>query len=152
MEFHNWRFHDRLAYIHFNSGQQNLIRLPPFAELINLRSADNVLYAHSFIGPWVLSAFGAWLIFGKSIPIALFASIFALYVSCLNHIDIYRYALPCSMFAFMVGFERFWADKRAVLACILVLPFYLVAMAIYVKGQIHSNKAWPQFMEDVLAD
>jgi hypothetical protein len=147
---HKWRFDDSLAYLHFNQESQHLIGWPPFKELLGLGSDQNEFTAHSFVANYVLFALGCALTLTKSIPIGLFATAFAGYVSLLHHIDIYRYALPGAVFALLVGFDGFWGSDIGKMTCMITLPFYTLLLVIYTKGQIHSNKAWPAFMEELM--
>jgi hypothetical protein len=147
---HKWRFNDALAYLHFNQNSQHLIAWPPFRELRALRQNRGELSGHSFVANYVLFALGCTLTITKSVPIGIFATVFAGYVSLLSHIDIYRYALPGAVFALLIGFDAFWVSNIGKTTCLITLPLYTVLLVIYTNGQIHSNKAWPQFMEDLM--
>jgi hypothetical protein len=148
---HKWRFDDWLAYIHFNQNSQHLIEWPPFREVTGIAWSSDELRSHSFVSNYLLFAFASALTFTRSIPIGLFAIAFAAYVSLLNHSDIYRYSLPGAVFAFVVGLDAFWASPCGKVTCCVAAPFYLVLLVLYTYPQIHSNIAWPDFMDDVMS-
>jgi hypothetical protein len=147
---HKWRFDDWLAYLHFNQNSQHLIHWPPFHELTELGQRSDEFDSHSFISNYLLFAFGSALAFTKSIPIGLLSVAFAAYVSLLSHLDIYRYSLPGAVFAFVVGFDGFWASATGKAACWIAAPLYLVLLVLYAPAQIHSNIASPDFMDEVM--
>lgn len=143
---HQYRFNDALAYLHFNQGQQGLVRWPPFHELLGILYNRDDFQSYSFLGYYALMAFGTALVYTRSIPLGIYSTCFTIYVSFLFHLDIYRYGLPAFVFAILVGFDGFWSSKSGKIICLVVSPLYIILICMYTSGQIHSNKAWPDFM------
>lgn len=143
---HKYRFNDPLAYIHFNQNSQQLIRWPPFADLLTKQITSDDFYDSSFTCFYIILLVGNLFVFPKSIPIGIFSFCFIIYVSLLFHIDIYRYAIPASIFSFLVGFDELLTSDNGKRALLLFSPFYMIITIFYCSGQIGSNVAWPQFI------
>lgn len=146
---HYYKFNDALAYIHFNQGSQKLVQWPPFSEAINQQQDERFNYAA--IGTLLVGLLAAFMCFDKCHPIAIFALTHLLYVSLLFHIDLFRYQLPATVIVTAIGFSEFWNKKLMPIYLLIILPVYLVVVANYAGGQIHSNIAFPQFINAIFA-
>jgi len=145
--FHQFRFNDAMAYIHFNKDQQNLIVWKPLHELSEAHS--DKLYSYSSIVSFFFCALGVIVLFEKCLPVAIFCSIYLVYISLLFHIDVFRYSIPVSVFSFIIGFDVIWNQKYTKLVFLSVSPLFLIIALAYASGQIHSNRAPDSFMDHV---
>lgn len=147
--FHHVMFGDIFAYIHFNSDNQHLIGFPPFSEIIYMKYNFDILYIHSYIDFFIPIFIGLFALFKKVGPAAIFASVYIIYISLLNHLDIYRYSIPASIFIFPIGFDVFWSSPCGKKLLFFLLPFYFIFILSYAAGQIHSNRCDDNFFDEV---
>lgn len=150
LSLHRAMFNDVLAYIHFNQHSQGLITAHPLHELTRGKRSSDVLYLHSFVDLYFLYFIGIIPIVIVAGPISIFASVHMLYVSLLNHMDIFRYSIPAAVFCLFIGYDKMWSDPKVKSALIIFGPFYLFYLLTYATGQIHSNRCSPQFLQSVL--
>jgi hypothetical protein len=148
---HKVRFGDWLAYVRFNQGHNGILRFDPFFELFDGASGDSLLYHMSAVSLFGIFAVGAILVFPVSVPLALFGTVYVLFVSIIFHLDLFRYALPGYVFALFIGFDEVWSARATQRALIVLLPLYAALATWYTIGQIASNAAAPWFTEQVLA-
>lgn len=141
---HHYRFNDALAYIHFNSGQQHIIQWPPLNDAYQVYSGW--FYNYGSLATFFIYLFGTFLLYEKSVPIAIFCTVHMCYVSLLFHLDVFRYQLPASVFVTIIAFDKIITKRTVLWPCFIALLFPLFS---YVGGQINSNTAWPQFMDEI---
>lgn len=149
LAFHRGMFHDALAYIHFNSDVQKLVGWPPFPEVLFNCQTQDVGYLHSFIDFYFPYVYGALAMLPFVSPVAIFSLTYLLYVALLRHMDLYRYSLPAGVFALLIGFDCIWSHPIVKCSLPYIAPFYVILMLSYASGQIHSNRCWDDFLNEV---
>jgi hypothetical protein len=148
---HRAMFNDAFAYIKFNRDRQGLFGWPPFVEVLEGRaSTTNAGYLHSFLDFYPFYVLGGLLVLPTAGPVGIFACGHLAYVAFLRHMDLFRYALPAAIFCVLIGYDRLWAHRIGYSACVAVAPLYILEMALYASGQIHSNRCWPEFLQETL--
>lgn len=148
---HQFRFGTWMAYFEFNQGQQGIISLPPLREFLLThkysRDLREILAHDTLLAPFFI---GTAMTLVTCVPLGIFSTVYLLYVSCLHHIDTFRYALPGFVLAVVVGFAKFW-ESREVASVAPIFAVVHVPMALwYIKGQLHSNYAPKWFAMNVL--
>ena len=148
---HQIRFGTWKAYFAFNQGQQGLISLPPFIEIVRTYKYGRDLldiFAHdNLMVPFFV---GLAITMVTCVPLGIFSTVYFLYVGCLRHIDTFRYALPGFVPAVIIGFERLWTSREFRSIIYLLLCIYLPLCLFYMHGQITSNVAPAWFTNRVL--
>ena len=149
MYVHYVAFRDPLAYIHFNSNEQNIMTFVPFSDLFSPPkwsrfNGTNTLFMY------FVPLIGIVTIFPNAGPKYLFCSEFYIYVSMLFHLDTSRYMIPCSVFAYIIGFNNFLARFPTKLSCCLVYLIAIIILTYYTGNQIQSNKCQRSFLMSVL--
>jgi hypothetical protein len=151
MVLHRAMFGDAFAYIKFNRDRQGLFGWPPFIEVLQGRARTiDAGYLHSFLDFYPFYVFGGLLMLPIAGPVGIFACGHLAYVALLRHMDLFRYALPAAVFCLLIGYDRLWTHRLGFSACVAIAPFYIVEMMLYASGQIHSNRCWPEFLQETL--
>lgn len=147
---HHVKFGDYLAYIHFNSGNQKLIRWPPFNEVLYGSRGNNLHQVHSFIDYYFPALIGTLAILPVAAPVSFFSLLYLVYVSFLYHLDLVRYSIPSTIFAFIIGYDSLISNFIGNLSLKILFPFYYLFICTYAAGQIHSNRCGSYFFNMVL--
>jgi hypothetical protein len=151
MGLHRLRFGDWLAYIHFNQGHNSLIQFPPFHEprgaMAGSQDTDYIISSLSLFLPFII---GTILVFPVCVPFGIFSFVYVWFTSLLFHLDLYRYAIPGCVFAFLVGFDEVWSSQAFTLGSRWFIPCYLILVFWYAVGQVGSNVAGDWFVQAVL--
>ena len=150
MLFHEYRFNDRYAYIHFNQGHQGLLVFQPFFALFRYTSNPN--YMHMVFERFAIHIpFAACIcvVFSVSIPLAIFSVVYFFYTSMLNHLDIARYSLPSYMPSLLIGMDVLFSSPQMKKHMNFVQIFVMIFGAVYSLGQISSNRCDHEFLMEV---
>ena len=145
---HKQKFGTYRAYFMFNN---NLLQFPPFYRLI----IDSKYESHvpTLMGAmhlyWIMIA-GALILYQQAVPLAIFSTVYLIYSSCLFHIDVHRYSLPGYILCLLVGFDCIWAHPHFKLAAPILGIVYIVYTTGYSAGQMVTNRAWKEFVFDVM--
>jgi hypothetical protein len=147
---HHLRFGDWRAYFRFNQGHNSILYFLPFHEILSGCAGQIELYKVAALALFSIFIVGVVLVFPVSVPFGIFSLVYVWFVSCISHMDIFRYALPGYIFAVFVGFDEVWSAKSAQKPLLVLLPFYLALGVWYTVGQLRTNTAGAWFTETVL--
>ena len=147
---HKCAFDEPLAYLNFNSGQQGIMTLKPFNDLVSAAKWGQTYILPDTLFMYFVSLIGIVSILPAASPIGLFALVFYIYTSMLNHLDTSRYMIPCHVFSYVIGFDSFFTRNPTPAVCCLVYPIAIVILAYYCMKQIPSNVCSESFFESVI--
>lgn len=148
---HRKLFNEWFAYFKFNFSHQGLIHWPPLYKLIGYAGSTDMVELNTFLLYFMILTPGVVLLYTSCGPVAIFATIFNLYVTVLYHIDIYRYGIPGSVFAFLIGYDRLWSSPQLQTTLFIVGLPLLLLLLFYSTGQIITNSCGDDFLSYILS-
>jgi hypothetical protein len=149
---HKWKFGTYWAYFNFNMRGMNLIKFPPFHAFLQLGKAKTLAKEASAI-VYLLIIFFVGLVglANVSFPLTVFCSVYFFYCSVLDHIDIWRYALPGYSIALLIGFDCIWSHSLFKDNAAWLAPCYAILVAPYVFINLATNRASDDFVKEVMS-
>lgn len=130
--YYYFRFNDFFAYFRWNTKQ---IRAIPFLTQILLRiNEDKTAAAEFFILICLLTFMGIWRL-RKNKELFLYCLLFFLPIPFLIQVDFSRFFIPIMPFAWLVGFEKYFAAKIFKIA----FPLLIIISYVYVINAIPTN-------------
>ena len=148
--FHTIMFNDPLAYIHFNSGNQQIMSLHMFFDIFVTSRYGSELVTSHVSTIYLLGLIGVFYLLPSASPLSFFSGFFYLYVSQLRHLDTGRYFIPCSVFSLVAGFDSIFGNYRGKLISLIAYPIFLSFLVWYAVAQIPSNICTDEFFDEVI--
>lgn len=147
---HHIKFGDWKSYFKFNQGRQKLLHFPFFSLVYDSNSVNKIPRVFKVFDLFLPMLTGTLIIYTISIPIAIFCTVYILYVSSLNHMDTFRYALPAYTLTLLIGFDMIWSSKKFKQAAPFLSIIYSVFAVFYVVGQVVTNRCDRDFLKDIM--
>jgi hypothetical protein len=147
---HKWKFGNWFAYFEFNQQGMRLLKLPPFHKFVSLAKSDE--FVHSMPTIYLLCVFGMGLIVVMKVafPLGVFATVYFLFCAVINHVDVWRYALPGLVLAVLIGFDAIWRSKQFRSNWYVLAVPYAFVVVLYVAGNLASNRATDDWVKAVM--
>lgn len=145
--FHQYKFGDFTAYFKFNQGGQGLLNYP-FSNIIN--NSYSTINRYKFLTQHLIMLIGLINIYNISLPFSIFSTIYFIYSTSLNHMDVYRYSLPGYILCLLVGLDVIWSSSLFKKHFLSISLFYLFALFFYSIGQITTNICGHNFLNEVM--
>ena len=148
--FHYIKFGEYDAYLKFNQGQQRIISRRFFDEMrFSPKWGWSPLQFESIIPLYIPFFFGIFLCYTNHLPYAILGTAYFIFISILNHLDIYRYALPGFLPTLIIGFDSLFSSKQFRIMSPIIISLILSFEVFYATNQINCNRAPDFFMADV---
>ncbi|EAY12479.1 hypothetical protein TVAG_128930 [Trichomonas vaginalis G3] len=148
--FHQIRFHSYKAYINFNMNTAGLIRFPLYSLIIPSRYEKFCIQSHMLFAVITPLLAATVMMYTTCVPIAIYSTVYIIYVISIFHMDLFRYALPAFTVALIIGFDPIFSNPIFKARIIYFIGFPIVILLWYYYGQITTNKAPDDFLLEVL--
>lgn len=145
--FHKIKFGDFLAYFNYNQSSQHLLSFP-FSNIIEYTFSIRAVYR--FLLQHIIMLIGLIKLYKVSLPLSIFSTVYFLYSTSLNHMDVYRYSLPGYILCLLIGLDALWSSNRFRKHLIPISLFYLFSLLFYANGQITTNVSGIDFLKSVM--
>ena len=151
--FHYFKFGEYDAYIKFNQGQQRIIASRIFDELrYSARWGWSPVQFESVLTLYIPFLTAILMCYTNHLPYAILGTAYFIFVSFLNHLDIYRYSIPGFLPTLIIGLDPFFSSKQFRTASPIILTFLIIFAVYHATNQIANNGAPEFFMTDVISE
>jgi hypothetical protein len=82
---------------------------------------------------------GAAQLIQAAVPLGVFALVYFVFISCVDHEDIYRYGLAGYSLAVVVGFDPVWSSPQFAKLRWALAPFYVALVLWYHLGRFRRT-------------
>ena len=136
--FYSLKFGIYTSYFEFNDHLLN-----PFYYSLRVKATDYffVLDPHTLLTVSAPMLAGTLVLYVTAVPMAIFSTVYLLFISFLNHEDIMRYSMPGYVLAVLIGFDSMITSPVLRLRLKIVAKFLLVVQFYSYIGQMNINRA-----------
>lgn len=146
---HYIRFNSYTAYLEFNKNTAGLLRFPLYGFVIPAGYHKYVIQSYMLFSVITPLLAGTLVLYTVAVPLAIFCTVYAIYITVLFHADLFRYSIPGYTLAVIIGFDPIFSSPIFKQRMIYTVPFLIILMFTYYYGQINSNKAIQTFLLEV---